>query len=89
MQAALLDVEMITAENVYDITVSVTAGPIAVIKGFCSTRSTDGLPCLLLVDEADGILGTVTRRGTKKHVRTMLARFVQPWDGAADQNTKR
>ncbi|KLU92336.1 hypothetical protein MAPG_11282 [Magnaporthiopsis poae ATCC 64411] len=40
-------------------------------------------PCIMFVDEADGILGK-RREGDKKFVRSMLSEFLREWDGALD-----
>lgn len=45
-------------------------------------------PCLMFVDEADGILGR-RQESDKKYVRTMLSEFLREWDGAATDTNRR
>ncbi|KAK3385638.1 P-loop containing nucleoside triphosphate hydrolase protein [Podospora didyma] len=46
-------------------------------------------PCLMFIDEADGILGR-RQENDQKYVRTMLSEFLREWDGAAtDENRRR
>lgn len=40
-------------------------------------------PCIMFVDEANGILGK-RREDDKKFVRSMLSEFLREWDGAAE-----
>lgn len=45
-------------------------------------------PCIMFVDEADGILGK-RREDDKKFVRSMLSEFLREWDGGAVEGRDR